>query len=247
MLCLWSIVVHNPLAFSAAVISAFKQRTWLTVRNRFLSIRALDSIFAAAEDVVAMFNLEFFCAAQGAFALAFFAWTTPLVVILTANTLLVLPKPMVFNTTCPNVRSLNFSFEETYDFRAPDKVDQAFELPLSLWNTTKREDGSDPNWFDYYTGPNTFIQQSATLAAFLKEVVPRKNSSMDTCGAGWNCTFLIEFTGPGYQCSEVASVSPFYYFIHFRDYCLQMTASTPSRAVSMCILKLPAGTTLTKP
>lgn len=153
-----------------------------------------------------MFNFEFLREAKGAFALAFFAWTTPLVVILTANTLLVVPKPMLYDDMCPNVRTLNFSREETYEFRAPDKVDQAFELPLSFWNTTKRTDDSDPNWFDYYTGPNTFIQQSATLAAFMQEVVPRKNSSVDTCGAGWNCTFLIEFTGPGYKCSEVASV-----------------------------------------
>lgn len=66
--------------FSAAVVSALKQRTWLTVRRRFMSIRALDSMFAAAENIVAMFNFEFLRNAKGAFALAFFSWTTPLVV-----------------------------------------------------------------------------------------------------------------------------------------------------------------------
>lgn len=66
--------------FSAAVVSALKQRTWLTVRRKFVSIHALDGMFAAAEDILAMFHLEFLRDAKGAFALAFFAWTTPLVV-----------------------------------------------------------------------------------------------------------------------------------------------------------------------
>lgn len=218
--------------FSAAVVSALKQRTWLTVRRKFMSIRALDSMFAAAEDMVAMFNLQFLRDAKGAFALAFFAWTTPLVVglpfpsmfssratriptdcrcffqvILTANTLLVQPTTMKYNAQCPNVRSLNFTFEETYDWRNPVTIDGLFETPVSIWNTTKQENESlsDPDWFDYYTGPNPVFQATATLAAFLKEVVPRKNSSVDTCGSGWNCTFSIDFTGPGYSCTEVAS------------------------------------------
>lgn len=191
--------------FSAAVISAFKQRVWVTVRSRFMSIRALDSMFAAAEDMVAMLDFEFLRDAKAAYALALFGWTTPLVVILTSNTLLVEPMTMSFNESCPAVRTLNFSFEETYEWRHPVKIDGLYEIPVSIWNTTKRDDDSDPDWFDYYTGPSLAFQSIATLGAFLEEVVPRKNASIDTCGAGWNCTFTINFTAPGYNCTEMAN------------------------------------------
>ncbi|KAJ0118700.1 hypothetical protein J7T55_012954 [Diaporthe amygdali] len=191
--------------FSAAAISAFKQRIWVTVRSRFMSISALDSMFAAAEDMAALINWEFLKDAKAAFALVFFAWTTPLVVILTANTLLVEPRTIVNNTTCASVRTLNFTFEDLNDWRKPKQIDGLFEIPVSIWNTTKRDDQTDDDWFDYYTGPSPNFQQTATLGAFLQEVVARKNASYEVCGSGWNCTFNIEFTAPGYNCTEVAS------------------------------------------
>lgn len=191
--------------FSAAAISAFKQRIWVTVRSRFMSISALDSMFAAAEDMTALLNWEFIKDAKAAFALVFFAWTTPLVVILTANTLLVEPRTIVSNTTCPSVRSLNFTYEDLNDWRKPTRIDGLFEIPVSIWNTTKRDDQTDDDWFDYYTGPSPNFQQTATLGAFLQEVVARKNASYEVCESGYNCTFNVEFTAPGYNCTEVAS------------------------------------------
>ncbi|KKY29902.1 hypothetical protein UCDDA912_g10180 [Diaporthe ampelina] len=191
--------------FSAAAISAFKQRIWVTVRSRFMSISALDSMFAAAEDMTALLNWEFIRDAKAAFALVFFAWTTPLVVILTANTLLVEPRTIVNNTTCDGVRTLNFTFEDLNDWRKPTRIDSLFEIPVSIWNTTKREDQTDDDWFDYYTGASPNFQQTATLGAFLQEVVARKNASYEVCTSGWNCTFAVEFTAPGYNCTEVAS------------------------------------------
>lgn len=191
--------------FSAAAISAFKQRIWVTVRSRFMSISALDSMFAAAEDMTALLNWEFIKDAKAAFALVFFAWTTPLVVILTANTLLVEPRTIVSNTTCPSVRSLNFTYEDLNDWRKPTRIDGLFEIPVSIWNTTKRDGQTDDDWFDYYTGPSPNFQQTATLGAFLQEVVARKNASYEICESGFNCTFNVEFTAPGYNCTEVAS------------------------------------------
>lgn len=191
--------------FSAAAISAFKQRIWVTVRSRFMSISALDSMFAAAEDMTALLNWEFIKDAKAAFALVFFAWTTPLVVILTANTLLVEPRTIVDNSTCDGVRTLNFTFEDINEWRKPTRIDGLFEIPVSIWNTTKRDGQTDDDWFDYYTGPSPNFQQTATLGAFLQEVVARKNASYEVCETGWNCTFNVEFTAPGYDCTEVAS------------------------------------------
>ncbi|KUI54484.1 hypothetical protein VP1G_01868 [Cytospora mali] len=192
-------------SFSAAVVSAFKQRVWVTVRSRFMSISALDSMFSATESMLAMLNWDFLRDAKGAFALAVFAWTTPLVVILTGNTLLVEPTTIVQNTTCPAARSLNFTFEELNDWRAPVQIDGLFEIPVSIWNTTKRNGQTDDDWFDYYTGPSPNFQQTAALGAFLEEVVTRKNAALEVCGSGYNCSYTVDFTAPGYKCTELAS------------------------------------------
>jgi hypothetical protein len=60
--------------FGASVLSAFRQRVWTTVRTRLLSIRALDSLFAACEDLLAFGNWEVFKQARIAMSLALFYW-----------------------------------------------------------------------------------------------------------------------------------------------------------------------------
>ncbi|KAL0941419.1 uncharacterized protein CTRU02_204182 [Colletotrichum truncatum] len=191
-------------SLGAAVISAYQQRIWTTVRSRVLSIAALDSMFAATENLISLLNWEFLRGAKAAAALALFVWLSPLVVILTANTLLVQPQVTVENTTCPGVRSLNFAMEETNDWRKPIRIDGLYEMPLSFWNTTKPSGKNPPGWFDYYTGPSPNFQQTATLGAYFQEVVSRKNASVEVCSKGWNCTFEIEFKAPGYKCTELA-------------------------------------------
>ena len=126
-------------------------------------------------------------------------------VILTANTLLVEPREVVDITSCPGVRTLNFTFEQSSDWRRPVTIDGLDLLPLSFWNTTKPDDEDPPGWFDYYTGPHPRYAQTATLSAFLNGIVERRNASFNTCGGGWNCTFDINFTAPGYKCEELAS------------------------------------------
>lgn len=130
---------------------------------------------------------------------------TPLVVILTANTLLVELQTTETNTTCPGIRTLNFAFEDANDWRTPLKIDGLFEIPLSLWNTTKPQGEDPPGWFDYYTAPGPTFVQTATIGAFLGQAVSRKNASLETCSPGWNCTFEVSFTAPGYKCTELAS------------------------------------------
>ena len=58
----------------ASVIAAFRQRVWTTVRTRMMSIGAIDSMFAAAEDFFALVNWEFLSGAKIAAALALFVW-----------------------------------------------------------------------------------------------------------------------------------------------------------------------------
>jgi hypothetical protein len=191
-------------SLAAAVILAFRQRVWMTVRRKTLSVDAVDSLFAAAEDMTAVFNFEVFKQAKVAMLLAVYVWATPLVVILTSETLAVELMSKREETICPAVRSLNFTHEETNDWRVGQKLENLYELSVCYWNTTS-SDTTDPNWFDYFTGTSQQFEQVATLSAYLQKPVERTGAAQEICGNGWNCTFTIKFTGPGYKCTELAS------------------------------------------
>ncbi|KAI1134219.1 hypothetical protein F5Y05DRAFT_240084 [Hypoxylon sp. FL0543] len=188
----------------AAVVLAFRQRIWSTVRSKFLSVAALDSLFAAAEDMSAMLNLEVYRRAKTAMLLAAFVWLTPIIIILTGNTLTVEPALRVDNTTCPGIRTLNFSQEEFEEWRTPTKINGLFGLSVSYWNTTST-DTSSLDWFDYYTGASNPLTRITTQAAFVRQPVSKIGANLDICGSGWNCTYTINFTAPAYKCSELAS------------------------------------------
>lgn len=104
-------------------------------------------------------------------------------------------------TTCPAVRTLNFTPESSYDWRAPEKIGGLNQLSLSLYNTTT-DDLSSPYLFDYYTAPSGDLDLAATLSAYTQSPVAQKNISVQSCGAGWNCSYEIAFVGPGYKCVE---------------------------------------------
>ncbi|KAL7621784.1 hypothetical protein AAE478_007283 [Parahypoxylon ruwenzoriense] len=188
----------------AAVITAFKQRIWTTVRSKFLSVAAVDSLFAATEDLSALVNIEIYKRAKVAMLLAAFIWLTPLVIILTSNTLTVEPAVRVDNTTCRGIRTLNFAQEGLEEWRNPTKIDGLNGLSVSLWNTTS-QNTSSPDWLDYYTGPSNPLARVTAQAAYMGQAVGKTGANIDICGSGWNCTYTVNFAAPAYKCSEVAS------------------------------------------
>ncbi|TLD10450.1 hypothetical protein PgNI_05239 [Pyricularia grisea] len=192
---------------SASIVMAYRMRVWTTVRTRLMSVRALDSMFAATEDVTAFFNWEFISRAKTVAALVAFVWLSPLIVILTANTLIVEMQPAEHKTFCPSVRTLNFGLEETNDWRKPTLVDDFRSMSLSFYNSTitAADDPPPEGWFDYWTGASPKLEQAATIPAFMETVSPRQNVSSDVCSQGWDCLYNISFTGPGYKCTELAS------------------------------------------
>lgn len=193
-------------ALAAAAVTAFRQRVWMTVRRKVLSLAAVDSLFAATEDLPALFNLELFKQAKLAMLLAIYVWCTPLVVIFASETLVVEPTTVVEKTLCPSVRSFNFKHEGTNEWRVPHKVEGLNELSVSYWNaTTVRDEHDNPDSFDYYTMPSQPVEEVATLASFLKTPIMCDNAAANICSPGWNCTFTIDFIAPGYKCTELAS------------------------------------------
>uniref|UniRef100_L2FSB5 Formylmethionine deformylase-like protein n=1 Tax=Colletotrichum fructicola (strain Nara gc5) TaxID=1213859 RepID=L2FSB5_COLFN len=196
----------SKASLASAVILAFRQRVWMTVRRKMLTLAAVDSLFAAAEDMSAIFNFEVFKQARVAMVLALYIWCTPLVVILTSDTLGVRPRTMSEDTMCPNIRTLNFTQEADNQWRDGHKIDGLYGLSVSLWNATMvPENFTDPNFFDYWAGPSDQFEQIATFAAFQHKPVGRDEASHEICGMGYNCTFTINFTGPGYKCTELAN------------------------------------------
>lgn len=189
--------------FVAAVITAYRQRIWVTVRNKLLSVGALDSLFAATDDVSALWNVEIYQKAKLAMGLASLVWLTPLVIILTSNTLLVESVENVIDTHCPGVRTLNFTHEELEDFRNPTKIDGLFGLSVNFWNKTT-DTIEDEGWYDYYTGPTDVFRSTASLGIFSHQVASAKNAALEICGSGWNCSYMVDFVAPGYKCSDQA-------------------------------------------
>lgn len=188
----------------AAIVIAFKQRIWTTVRSKFLSVAALDSLFAATEDITSLLNIEIYKRAKIAVLLASFIWLTPIIIILTSNTLVVEPALQVDNTTCRGIQTLNFAKEELEEWRSPTKIDGITGLSVSLWNTTSTN-MSSPDWRDYYTAPSDQFTQTASSAAYMGHAVMSNTATIDICGSGWNCTYTVSFTAPAYKCSEQAN------------------------------------------
>jgi hypothetical protein len=60
--------------FVAAVVTAFRQRLWITVRKKLLSVGSVDALFTATDDITALFNIETYQKAKLAMLLALIIW-----------------------------------------------------------------------------------------------------------------------------------------------------------------------------
>jgi hypothetical protein len=103
-------------------------------------------------------------------------------------------------TTCPSVATLNFTHESAYNFR--DEVSYSGGS-LLYYNTTDID--GNAGYFDYYDQPSKNARRLTTTSAFLKKPVSNTDQAIASCDSGWNCTYTINFKGPGYNCQELAS------------------------------------------
>lgn len=200
----------SKACFLNAVVLAFRQRVLMMIRRKMLTLSTLDSLFAASEDLTALLNWEAWVNAKFAMALTIFIWTSPLIVIFTSYTLTVQPQRKEEITECQNIRTLNFSHESQVYWRTPAKVDNWFESSVSLWNTTvlpgqENIDEDDPDDFDYYTASSQQFNTIALKTAYVQQAVMRPKAPQEICGKGWNCSYVVEFVGPGYKCQGLAS------------------------------------------
>jgi hypothetical protein len=108
------------------------------------------------------------------------------------------------STVCPLAANLNFSAESYNDFRNPKNVSGYPGISLCYFNTTDIK-GTQLGYFDYFDQPSKDVSRLGTMCAYSNKAIDREDGALQTCGVGWNCTYTISFTGPGYKCTELAS------------------------------------------
>jgi hypothetical protein len=112
-------------------------------------------------------------------------------------------------TKCTGVRTINFEAERFKNWRDPGTINGFPGLSLSLWNNTRPDTSAittpfNDTFFDYWTGSSWQVNRVATLSAYATTAVPADNIAEQTCGTGWNCSYAISFTAPGYKCEQIA-------------------------------------------
>lgn len=194
-----------------AVTIAFRQRAWMVVRHKMVRLGLVDSIFTAAEDLAALLDWKAIRKAKMAMLLAAYVWATPLIVVLTSETLSVVSGMKQEESFCPSARTLNFTHEEFADWReeASGQAGGLGAMSFNVWNTTSFElnslEDKNPNKFDYWARPISWIGRLVRRAVSLRQAAVLENAGKVICTDSWNCSYVVEFTGPGYKCETVAS------------------------------------------
>lgn len=91
-------------------------------------------------------------------------------------------------TTCPNVPVMNFTREFGYTLDGADDNLSG----LAYWNISSDDKYS-------YTSPSMELQRVFTLSTLS---TPGPLAPANPCPAGTNCTYLLQFDAPAYNCEE---------------------------------------------
>ncbi|EXL93559.1 hypothetical protein FOIG_13409 [Fusarium odoratissimum NRRL 54006] len=196
-------------SLGTAVAMAFQQRAWLIARHKMARLETVDAVFTANNDIFSLLTWSSLKNSKIGTLLALYCWITPLVVVLTAETLAVVAGVTEELVSCPSVRTLNFDNEANYDCRERPVINGRTLRSVAHFNTTSRETKpKDFNLthFDYWNAASTMYRSVVSnKAVFMREPLVRDESAEEVCSDGWNCTYVVEFLAPGYKYEEVAS------------------------------------------
>jgi hypothetical protein len=105
------------------------------------------------------------------------------------------------------VPTMNFSAESGKDWRHRIKTEGGGDKKSTMFYNTTDISATTPGWFDYYDQPSAELRRIALLLAYSNMDHPniKRGARQDACGGSYNCTYEQSFTGPSYQCEEVAS------------------------------------------
>jgi hypothetical protein len=110
---------------------------------------------------------------------------------------------------CHGVRTLNFEAEKEKNWRKVDRINGYRAVSLSNWESTLQGSSSiftpfNETFFDYWIKPSAPLDLVSDQSALTGNVIPRPNVAIETCGTGWNCSYVVSFKAPGYKCDELA-------------------------------------------
>ncbi|KAH7068904.1 hypothetical protein BKA63DRAFT_97756 [Paraphoma chrysanthemicola] len=184
-----------------------RQRIWRTFRRKALTIDGIDGLFSAPEDPTQFFiNGEMWRNGKIATVMALCCWLIPIASVLAPASLTSEMTSRTEPATCSKIANLNFGRESDFNFRRVDEA-QVRRSSLSYFNTTDL-DGKQEGYFDYYDQPAKNVRRLAFSAAYLRRPQPRESAGATFCGQGWNCTYTINFQGPGYKCEDLTRAPP---------------------------------------
>ncbi|KAF2713027.1 hypothetical protein K504DRAFT_369490 [Pleomassaria siparia CBS 279.74] len=196
-------------AFVGCVILCYRQRIWSTFRERALSVWTIDQVFLATEDPSIFLNWEAITKASLVTAIAVVIWLTPVATIIFSPGALTFGDYFESTLTNSHVPTLDFTQESNKDWRVPTYLpDGTAKRSMVYYNTTDIA-GTSPGFFDYYDQPSADINRIALMNAYsLKDSsLNRENARLKSCGGNFNCTYTIDFLGPGYNCETLAKGS----------------------------------------
>ncbi|KAF2829157.1 hypothetical protein CC86DRAFT_345655 [Ophiobolus disseminans] len=184
-----------------------RQRIWRTFRRKAMTMDGIDGLFSAPEDPSQFFiNGEMWRNGKLATLMALCCWLIPIASVMSPASLTSEMTAHTVSDTCSGIATLNFTHESDFNFRVMP-ADQIRRNSMSYYNTTDIK-GEKVGFFDYYDQPTKNVRRLAISAAYLKRPQPRENAALTFCGRGWNCTYSINFVGPGYRCEDVTESVP---------------------------------------
>ncbi|KAL1597770.1 hypothetical protein SLS60_008257 [Paraconiothyrium brasiliense] len=187
-------------ALVGSIVMCYRQRIWHTFRTRALTIAGIDGLFSATEDPTQFFyNGEMMINAKIATIMAICSWLIPIASVLSPASLTSEITTLKNSTICTSVSTLNFTHEAMFDFRGEGPYAGS---SLVYYNTTNFEGEGD--FFDYYDRPSQNAKRLVFASMYLKEPAVDTNASIKNCGERYNCTYEINFEGPGYKCDLYA-------------------------------------------
>lgn len=195
----WVTRIGTALAFlikaalATAVMISRQQRVWVSLRQKFLSLYAIDALFGVTDDFFQFFNGEMVVRAKTATLMAVVRWTIPIAAIFTPGTISVIATVKLNSTSC-TVPTLRFPYDFT---TASHLVGPNQTLPNS---TVLGEE-----WRIIYRAPSAAAKKIFTLSAYSGDIaagVPDVEGTTLHQDCGPKCNYAVSFEGPALQCFE---------------------------------------------
>lgn len=208
----WTSWIGSGLGFltkvtlTAALGISRTQWVWLTLRKKWLTLTAIDSLFGVISDPTLFLDWRMMRQAKVATVMAIMMWVVPLAAILTPGTLSVKTVAITDTVDC-FVPSLLFEFDDLSNATPTAIGLNDTPLPFYKWDESKKV-------FLYglaYTPAFKLPAYTGTIARLpdlppveLAVLAPVESPGRSTLGqhCGSNCTYTIQFLGPAITCSE---------------------------------------------